>query len=152
TAANPYSVTLVVDVVALWSDPTTAKVDLFSSPDFHDVLWLLAPVTALALAALRARFGDARGRRADAALLFLFAAATCVARRYGTLLVGLEIAIAAPIVNALPPLPSKARAPLAGLAAVLATVAVLFAIEPKDPLRDVPVAAARLVVEKELPD
>jgi hypothetical protein len=150
---TPQPIALVLDAVTLLTDPTTAHVDLFSSPDFHRPLWLLAPASGVALAALRANRGDPRGRAADAALLLVFVAATCLARRYGTLLVALEIAVAGPLLDReLPRPPSLPRVPL-GLAALgLLVAAVAFACETKDPLALVPAGAVAAIDRLDAPD
>ncbi len=153
---NPYSFVLVIDVVKLASDPTTAHVDLFRSPDFHRLGWLLAPASAIAIVALRTRFGDPRGRRADVALLVLFVAATCVARRYGTMLVAVELMVAGRIASDAFVAPAWTRAAarplfMAFTVAQIAVVAV-HARERKDPLFHVPAEAAALLEARNLPD
>lgn len=150
---TPQPTDLAWDAVKLFFDPTTSHIDLFNSPDFRSALWLLAPASALALAALRAVRGDARGRGGDAALLFAFVLATCTARRYGTLLVGVEIAIAGPLLDReLPPLAAFWRVPLALVAASFVGLAVVFAHEPKDPFALVPAGAVTAIKRIHAPD
>lgn len=152
---NPYSFVLVLDVAKLAAGTTTAHVDLFQSPSFHAPRWLVAIAIALAIVALRTRFGPERGRRADVALLLAFVAAACAARRYGTLLVAVELVVLGEVatralVRSWPPL-------LASGAAIAATVAQLavfatYARERKDPLFHVPAHAAAVVEARALPD
>ena len=151
---NPYSIVLVLDVAKLASDPTTAYVDLFQSPDFHRGAWLLAPASGLAVVALRTRFGEARGRRADVAVLLLFVGATCLARRYGTLLVAVELAIAGRAASAIDFARVARFAKPAAIAATIAQLAIVatYARERKDPLFHVPAKAAAVVEERALPD
>jgi hypothetical protein len=139
---NPYSVVLVLDVVKLAADPTTAHVDLFQSPPFHEPLWLVPPAIAAALLVRPAR-------RADAALIVLFTAAACMARRYGTMLVAFEVLL----VGRALPVRSLARPWMAHAAGALALVAAALMLrERKDPLRDVPAAAAAVIVARALPE
>jgi len=150
---TPQPIRLVVDALALLVDPTTSHVDLFTSPDFHRLLWALAPATGLALAALRASRGEPRGRTSDAALLFAFVAATCLARRYGTLLVAFEIAVAGPLLDReLPPFAAAWRAPVALVGVPFFAGIVLFAFEPKDPLALVPAGAVVAIDRIRAPD
>ena len=153
---NPYSFVLVIDVVKLASDPTTAHVDLFQSPDFHHIGWLLAPAIALAIVALRTRFGGARGRRADVALLVAFVAVTCVARRYGTMLVAAELMILGRVASEPFVTPAWARTAARPLLAIFTVVQIavvaVHARERKDPLFHVPAEAAGIVEAENLPD
>ncbi len=151
--ATPQPIRLVVDALTLVVDPTTSHVDLFTSPDFRRLLWTLAPASGIALAALRARRGAPRGRASDAALLFAFVAATCIARRYGTLLVALEIAIAGPLLDReLPRLAFGWRAPLAVLGVAFGAGTAAFALEPKDPFLLVPTGAVAAIDHIHAPD
>jgi hypothetical protein len=150
---SPQPIPLVVADLKLLVDPTTSHIDLFNSPDFHRILWALAPASGIALAALRASRGDREGRASDAALLCAFVGATCLARRYGTLLVALEIAIAGRLLDReLPPIGRRLRVPLAIVAAALAAGTMAFAFEKKEPLALVPARAVEAVDRLRAPD
>ncbi len=155
---TPQPFALVFDAAKLLVNPTTAHVDLFSSPNFRDVLWLLAPASGIALAALRASHGAPRGRAADAALLCVFVSATCLARRYGTLLVALEIAIAGPLLDreltfVATSAASSLRATfLVGVSVAFAAATVAFVGEPKNPFALVPTGALGAIDRLHLPD
>lgn len=154
TLLNPYGPVMHLDVLRLLVDPTTARVDLFRSPHFHSPLWLGAVASGLALSWLRLARGRAARRRSDAALLLLFVAATCWARRYGTLLVAIEIAVAG--AACLHDVPVNVRRLIGGrglliAAALEAALAALLLTANVNPLRDVPVGAAACVREHALP-
>jgi hypothetical protein len=148
---NPYSVVLVLDVLKLAADPTTAHVDLFQSPPFHQPLWLVPAAVGVALLV-------GSRRRSDAALLVLFLTLACLSRRYVTMLVAFEILVvasgasAASVASAAP---SRAVARpwalhAAGAAALL--LAAFLLRVPKDPLADVPAAAVAEIERRSLPD
>ncbi len=175
--ANPYSVVLVVDVLKLLGDPTTARVDLFLSPPFQDPGWLVPVALAVLLLVALARGAHAghaassggRGR-ADAAVLLALVLAACGARRYVTALVAFEVILVAELLAASAHGAASDGGALAGairwpsasspfwpriwLAAGLVELAVGVAamMEPKDPLRDVPAGAVAAIDEGALPD
>ncbi len=154
TLVNPYGPTLHVDVIRLLFDPTTAGVDLFRSPPFHSLLWLGLIASGLFVAWLRLARGRAPRRRSDAALLLAFVAATCWARRYGTLLAGMELAIAGCALSHEMPAAVSRRLTdrvVLGAAAVEALAAALLLTADVSPLRDVPVGAAACIHQHHLP-
>ncbi len=155
TLLNPYSFALLVDVVKLAGNATTANVDLFRSPPFHDPWWAALLVVTVVLVGARALAGGRRVRSELAILVALFAA-TCQSRRYGALLTAYEIALAGRLLGD-PMAESFVRrfrllAPAAvggGIAAVACLVLALH--DTKRPFRDVPVAAAQAVEDQDLP-
>jgi hypothetical protein len=156
TLANPYGPLMHWDVLRLLANRTTARVDLFESPDFHSLLWLAAPASGLAFAWLRLARGRAPRRRSDAALLLGGVVATCWARRYGTLLAGVELAVAG---NALSHEVPRRIAERLGARVLLAAAGLealgalgLLATHVVYPLRDVPVAATACIRELSLSD
>lgn len=155
TLMNPYGPMMHVDVARLLMDPTTARVDLFESPDFHSPLWLATVASGLAIAWLRLGHGHAPRQRSDAALLVVFVIATCWARRYGTLLVAVELAVAGAALSRRAPgllsrhLGNRALLVTAGIE-VLAAGALLSTTDV-DALRDVPVGATRCIDQLRLP-
>jgi hypothetical protein len=153
SCANPYSLLLIVDVVRLLGDPTTAKVDLFQSPPFHDAGWLVPVALAVLLLALLARAARGGRGRGDAALLLVLLLAACGARRYMTALVAFEVVLiaehASAMVRALPAWIDRA---MLAATVVEATIGCLYFFQRKDPLRDVPASAVAAVDELDLPD
>ncbi len=151
--ANPYHVRMIVDVLALWIDPTTARIDLFRSPDLQAPLQLLTVALALALAVARLRLGPARLRRADIALILCGLGAALSGQRHVALLLAIVITQLGRLCDAElagnGPRYLRLQARLAPLA--LACAAIL-ALPSKDPFASNPVSAARFVEEQGLPD
>ena len=132
---NPYSIVLLVDVVKLWADPTTAGVDLFQSPDFSIPrlagAFSRSPSASCTCWTRRAR--TERGR-SDAALLIAFMIAACMARRYVTALVAFEVVQIARMASALPasPPPRWTSSALLGLAALQGVIGAALLAGHKD--------------------
>ncbi|MBX3231659.1 MAG: hypothetical protein KIT84_23470 [Labilithrix sp.] len=141
-------------------DPSTVQLDLFRSPDFHEISWLVAPALALVIALAR-NHGPTRMRVAEQAFLLCFLALACRSRRMATALVAVEIALAGPLLDALWSHPrveailrrrhggTRAVAALAALAALVPTPYWLGLLPrtPKNPLHDVPALAAAVARE-----
>jgi hypothetical protein len=150
TLATPYGPKYLRLALGTAFDRSTTTLDLFTSPDFHDPLWLIAPAIGLVLVTFH--------RKKPATILFLlfFILAACRSRRFATALVAVEIGIAGPLIeDAL--IKVKKRRPFVQEALALAfTIAGIvwlgaFDKEAKDPFRDVPVkttALARKVYEE----
>jgi hypothetical protein len=158
--ATPYGPRYLLLASGTAFDPSTAQLDLFQSPNFHDPSWLVAPLLALVIAGARGR-GPARLRVAEQAFLLVFLAAACKSRRFATALVAVEVALAGPLLDALWSHPriatllqSRPR-----FAPAVATIAVGVALlgglggplfsggYAKDPFHDVPIVATRIARE-----
>jgi hypothetical protein len=151
---NPYSVVLLIDVVKLWADPTTAGIDLFQSPDFHSPGWLSPMALAVVLLLLLGRQAKAGRGRSDAAMLIAFVIAACMARRYVTMLLAFEAMAVARVASGLrlPDAPRATVGALFGLAGLQGIAGALLVSEGKDPVRDVPAAAGETIDRLALPD
>ncbi|HXX67242.1 MAG TPA: hypothetical protein VEK07_08675 [Polyangiaceae bacterium] len=151
---NPASLLLFVDIAELCGDPTTARVDLFTTPDFRRPQWLLPIAVALVLLVVLARRAKLERARADAALLIGFVLAECMARRYTTMLVAFEMVLVAEQAAASTSrsLTGRASVGLAGAAAVQALLSAGLLAERKDPLRDVPAESVQAIERLGLPD
>lgn len=155
TLANPYGYRYLIHALRCAFAPVVGKFDLFQSPDLHSPSWLAVPTLALALIVARATLGSPRMLRSDVALVVAFLCAACSSRRYVTELLALVLIIAAPLLDRVvwTPLAPVARRGLGvGLSAVLLGGAALGLTERKDPLRDVPAAAASFVTAHALPE
>ncbi len=153
TLANPYHGWMIVDVLRLWTHPTTARIDLFRSPDLQQPLQLLALAIALAVAIARLRFGPKAFRRADIALILGAIGAAISAQRHAALLFAIVLFQLGRLCDSA----LGGRAPrffrLQVLLSPLAvTCAAMLALSPKDPFASNPVGAARFVEEQGLPD
>lgn len=155
SCVNPYGPVLLLDVMHLATDETTAWVDVFRSPDLHAPIWLVGIGTVLAAALLRSRMGEAKARQAEVALLFVLLLAGCWSRRYGPLAQMAAVAVGG---RALGGARFGSRRPGALTAALslaagaaLAWTAVSLR-RPPDPLRFQPVAAARFVLDHHPPE
>jgi hypothetical protein len=165
TILNPYGPELLLDVVRLASNPTTARIDLFLSPDFHSP-WPLALVAlSLATLLLCLREGPPARRTSDAAMVAVFLVASCVARRYAPLAAMVDLATLGGVADTwllrLPRLARDARAPkhgartvllIAALASAELALAARLASTRKDPLFHVPAASAAFIAASPLPD
>jgi hypothetical protein len=151
---NPYSVVLLIDVVKLWADPTTAGIDLFRSPNFHSPGWLSPLVLAIVLLVLLGRQARARRARSDSAMLLAFMVAACLARRYVTMLVAFEALLVARLASEEPlrDSPRWTTGALLGFAGLQGSYGAVLLSESKDPLRDVPAAAGETIDRLALPD
>jgi hypothetical protein len=158
---TPYGPRLVVDVVKLMRDPTTARVDLFHSPSFRSLAWLALLAVTLAAMTLRMSHGARSRRASDAAILAALLAAACGARRYGDLLWLAVIFETGRIADdafarhrpADHGLASRFAGPAAVAAAALElAIAVALVQRPKDFLFQVPAAATAFVQQASLPD
>ena len=149
---NPYGARYLPVIWNLTFAPATATFDLFQSPDFHDPIWLVAPALALAIAAW-CYSSDAPWRRSNALLLLAFVYAACVSRRYVTQLVAVESVVLGALLATWEPARLARLVPAASAlaAVVLLASSVSWTAEKKDPLRDVPADAAKLVRERDLP-
>lgn len=151
---NPASLLLFLDVAELCIDPTTAKVDLFTTPDFRKPLWLAPFALAVVLLVVMARRARVERGRADAAMLIAFMAAACTGRRYGTMLVAFEVVLVAERgAGALRGrLTDRLALALAGAAALQALAFAWLLGERKDALRDVPKESVQAIDRLGLPD
>lgn len=155
--ANPYGVALPADLLRLAGGRSTAALDLFQPPDLTDPLVLLGLATGVALSV-----GYALRRSWAWALLFAgLVAASLGARRYlellslATLLLGGSWADEGGRI-----LEARSRSwagpwPLASTVLLGASglgLAIFGATTPKNPWRDVPVAAATVIEAQGLPD
>jgi hypothetical protein len=148
TLVNPYGPAYLRVIFGLAFDPSTATYDLFRSPDFHDPGWLFAPGLGLAAVLLRERFGAERMRRPEQALLLVFVAMACMARRYATEAIAVDLAIVGPILDRLDLRLPRLLPAASVVAASVAGVAGLDGwLERDDPERDVPAEAARVARE-----
>jgi hypothetical protein len=143
---NPYGPGYLRLALGTAFDATTQQIDLFRSPDFHEVTWLLAPAVAVAVIVARARDAEDRMRLPEQGFVLLFLVAACASRRFATTLVAAEIAIAGPMLDRwqatrLAPVVQRVTWAVAGLA-TLAGAAWLP--QGNDPFGDVPVAAAQV--------
>lgn len=141
---NPYGPGYLRLALGTAFDPTTQEIDLFRSPDFHDVSWLIAPALAIAVIVARGRDPQNRMRLPEQAFVLMFLVAACASRRFATTLVAAEIAVAGPVLDRWP---AALRAPIVqratwAVAGVAATAAALWLSRGNDPFGDVPVAAA----------
>lgn len=147
---NPYGPGYLRLALGTAFDATTQHIDLFRSPDFHDVAWLLAPALAVVVIVARGRDAQDRMRLPEQGFVLLFLLAACASRRFATTLVAAEIAIAGPVLDGwgqaarLAPAVRRAAWAVAGLATLAG-----FAWLPQgnDPFGDVPVAAAQVARE-----
>lgn len=136
---NPYGPRYLAIALRTAFETSTVSLDLFRSPDFHDVAWLVGPALAMVLL-------TALGRRGDlvrSAFLLFVVVAACRSRRFATALVAVEIGITGPMLDELTQRWKKRESALAFVTAGLALGlgAWGFAHEGwsrKDPLRDVP--------------
>lgn len=149
---NPASVMLFVDVAELCVNPTTPNIDLFTTPDFRQPLWLAPIALALVLLAVLVRRPRLERARADAAMLIAFVLAECVARRYATMLVAFEVALVAKLGARSWRLTGGWSLALAGTAAVQGLLGAGLLAESKDPLRDVPAESVQAIDRLGLPD
>jgi len=151
TFVNPYGPAYLKLALGTAFDPSTVSLDLFASPDFHEPMWLIAPVLGVALVFLRGVRGSERFRLGEQLFLLFFVLAACRSRRFATTLTAVEIAIAGPLLDdVLAKIKRKNVAPIAllgsGVLALGAGILWLGAFdpEPKDPFRDVPVKTTAL--------
>jgi len=146
---NPYGPAYLRLALGTAFDTSTQQIDLFRSPDFHDVSWLLAPALAIGLIIARGRDAQDRMRLPEQGFVLLFLVAACASRRFATTLVAAEIAIAGPVLDRwqvvrLVPIMQRATWAVAGLAT---TAGALWLAHGNDPFGDVPVAAAEVARE-----
>jgi hypothetical protein len=146
---NPYGPSYLRLALGTAFDPSTQEIDLFRSPDFHDVWWLLGPAVALAVIVARGRDARDRMRLPEQGFVLLFLIAACASRRFATTLVAAEIAIAGPMLDRMRSVRVDSFVPLAmwavgGLAAIAGGV---WLAHGNDPFGDVPVAAAEVARE-----
>lgn len=146
---NPYGPAYLRLALGTAFDATTQQIDLFRSPDFHDLAWLLAPALAVAVIVARARDAQDRMRLPEQGLVLLFLVAACASRRFATTLVAAEIAIAGPVLDRwqaprLAPVVPRATWAVAALATIAGAA---WLPRGNDPFGDVPVAAAEVARE-----
>jgi hypothetical protein len=149
TLLTPYGLAYVRFALRCAFAATAGTIDLFQSPDFHDPRWLLAPLAGALLVVARGHYGADEHRRPEQAFLLAFTLAACLSRRYATELVAVEMALLGPMIDRLeaPRVQRYVPAVAGATSAVLAVFAIVGLREEKDPLRDVPVAAARVARE-----
>jgi len=135
---TPYGPGLLLDVMKLMRDPTTAELDLFQSPNFRSFAWLVLVVLTLTAMSLRASYGPTAGRASDVALMAVLLAAACGARRYGDLL-WLTVVFQ---------LGRSAGDAVEGHAAVAAALAARFAVQAAFAMAGVELAAATALVTR----
>lgn len=146
---NPYGPAYLRLALGTAFDPSTQNIDLFRSPDFHDVSWLIGPALAIAVIVARGRDARDRMRLPEQAFVLLFLVAACGSRRFATTLVAAEIAVAGPTLDRwrgerLAPLLRHATWAVAGLATC---AGALWMGLGNDPFGDAPVAAASVARE-----
>jgi hypothetical protein len=152
---TPYSYGLLVDVMRLSFDETTRHIDLFQPPDFRSPAWLAVVATAPVILCLRLASGEGRHRSSDIALLVLALGAACSARRFGTLLMSLEVVFVVRRLATvqLPPVAPRVQAGLLAVTGGAAfACAAWLARVPKDPFAQVPRDAVAFVDGAHLPD
>ncbi len=156
TLINPYGYGLIVDVARLARSPSTARIDLFVSPDFHDPRWVALMGVAGGVFTLRARHGPVAGRARDALVTVLLAGAACWGRRYCEILGFWSLAQAGRLATReavrLEERAASLGWRLAGPVTIALGSAAAAVATPKDPLAQVPDGAAEFVEREHLPD
>jgi hypothetical protein len=144
--ANPYGPAYLRFAFGTAFAPSTQQIDLFRSPDFHDVSWLLGPALAIALVAARGRYGSEKMRLPEQAFVVLFLVASCASRRFATTLVAAEIAIAGPMLDHIrdPRLETIGRRTVWAVGGLATLAAAVWLGRGNDPFGDVPVEAAKI--------
>lgn len=155
--ANPYGPRLLGEIARFMGAESTTTIDLFRSPDFRswDVLVALAIAMGLIAWSLRRASADTGPRvgTAEAALTLAMVLATCMSRRYVTVLCAFEVVVLGRLLAGVawserPVPPALAVAP-AALCLALSGYALS---RPRDPFQHMPVAAAAFVDQHGLAD
>lgn len=152
---NPYGFGLVADLLALLRASSTARLDLFSPPDFSSPLTLLLFSVVLCSAAGLVRWRSVRAGLPEAALLGVLLVAAAFGRRYEPLALGFAIAavgraLGEPFAERLP---ARARRSVAALASLGALALAAYGLSvDKDPWRDVPLEEAASIEALHFPD
>ncbi len=156
---NPYGPAYVRHALGTAMATSTQSYDLFRSPPFHDVGWLIPPMIGLLLMIARGRWGPSRARRAEQTFVACWVVAACLARRYAPQLIAVEIGVFAPMLDSMDSRLARragrlsekrlAAAGLSTFALLTAAIAASWLRERKDPLRDVPAAAAEVAHDAE---
>lgn len=153
TLVNPYGHKLVLEILRFLTAESTTGIDLFRSPDFRSPEVVIALLLGVMTMLVCLRTASPHVGAPEALVMLAMIAATCVGRRYVTILIDYEIVLVGRLLQSLSWTRTDPRPrwlfPMFSLPVGLC----IFSLhERKDPWQHMPVEAAQFIEENKLPD